>query len=158
MQTSREALSRTSALTTCTFLRPATAALRWVEPAGFRTTAKTVALGLLACEQENEYSVAKSRRKLLHQLQNIFEADSSRSTNDSVGRHCSRIAGCKMGFCEFDPPAFMAPRCGLRFAAPGSGDVARGLRCTCVAGIRPPCPLNSTDRGSQCGILRHVTS
>ena len=120
MQTWREVLSRTSALTTCTFLRPATAALRWVDPAGFRTTAKTVAFGRPACEQENEYWAAESRGKRLHQLQNIFEADSSRSTNDSVGRHCSRISGCKMGFCEFDPPAFMAPRCGLRFAAPGS--------------------------------------
>ena len=65
-----------------------------------------MAFGRPACEQENEYSVAESRREWPHQLQNILEADSSRSTNDSVGWHGSRNVGCKTGFCEFGPSSF----------------------------------------------------
>ena len=79
------------------------AALRWVDPAGFRTTANTVVSGLAAYIYSGMSIGPQNRKVATCQLEDILQANSSRGTNDDVRRHCKQNARCEWGLVKFIP-------------------------------------------------------
>ena len=84
--TCKDAWSPTSASTMRTLFRDLIAACKWVDLAALRTTAKTVLSGFAACAKSSANGMTRCI-KLTDQLADVFQADASGGSDNSVRSH-----------------------------------------------------------------------
>ena len=89
------------------FFRLLVAACRWMDLAALRTTAKTVLSGFAAWVQSSANGTIRLI-ELTHQLADVFQADASRSSDDSVRYH-DGIRRSVLADCCLLPPACPRP-------------------------------------------------